>query len=391
VTDRAGFRRSGAWAVAIGLAAAGSALGQGAVRLELRGVAGSEVSGEVRSVGLGGLSVDAGGSVTVVGWEVLSRATGPGAELARAFAVDADRLWRARTRLERGDWAAAEPILEPLALSYVGQAGPTAAMVHEGLLRCRLSRGSRARAVWSWLDALAARAGQGNGGERWVGGSISGPAIVDPGTGLVPLLPPIYLSDAAADAAAGSSEWERLVAGGDVAELARAYRAALRFEVGLDPEFGGVSAGAGAGGVAGVGLVDEIVRARISDNPEERLAAREALRARLNAGPVEAWTEAWIRAGVGRSLLREGTAESTRAAVLELLHVPARFGRTSPELAALALAESAVALHATGDEQGAAAVRDELMRAYPASAATGWRGVRELPATKGGARAQPTP
>ena len=58
--------------------------------------------------------------------------------------------------------------------------------------------------------------------------------------------------------------------------------------------------------------------------------------------------------------------------MLELLHVPARFGPTQPELAALALALCSSELRAQGDKAGAEALRKELSLAAPGSAALAW-------------------
>lgn len=356
------------------------------VHVDLRapiGTAGIALTGEFQSATSAGLTLSVEGVSRVASWDVIAGISGTGSEAARPFAELAERLWRARARLERDDWPAAEPLFESALESVRGSNGPTPALVYDGLLRCRLQRGARARAVWAWLDGL--NAAQDRAG--WVGGGIDAASITDAETGLLPLLPPIWIAGAGVDSAAGSSEWERFVnAGADAgsttraALLARLYRASLRSEAGLDtgqpdPE---LEHSARTGSTdKGVQLVREIVASRSGD-AEQRLAARAALRSRIESGSAEPWLEAWVRAAIGRSLLREQGDDLRREGVLELLHVPARFGRLSPELAAIALAEAAVALRETGDLAGARALRDELLLHYPGSAGAAWRRLGEI-------------
>src|SRR6185436_14279511 len=104
---------------------------------------------------------------------------GESAKKAAEFEALSTKAWRARTRAERGDWAAAEPLFEELFPLIEGKDGPTAAMVAEGLVRCRLRRGAQGAALWPWLEwlgvmersgGLGPAAGKARAG--WVGGSI---------------------------------------------------------------------------------------------------------------------------------------------------------------------------------------------------------------------------
>jgi len=114
---------------------------------------------------------------------------------------------------------------------------------------------------------------------------------------------------------------------------------------------------------AGVTLVREVLESR-SDDPGTRATARQALVARLSETPPP-WVEAWCRAAIGRSLLRDGDADQRRQGIIELLHLPARLGEAHPYLAGIALAESARALRELGDPAGAATLEGELRTRYP--------------------------
>ncbi|MFG0274677.1 MAG: hypothetical protein ACF8QF_06440 [Phycisphaerales bacterium] len=59
-------------------------------------------------------------------------------------------------------------------------------------------------------------------------------------------------------------------------------------------------------------------------------------------------------------------------AIVELMHLPARFGQSQPWLTGVALAEASHALHLLGDNAGAATLRDELQRFDPAHPALDW-------------------
>ena len=85
-----------------------SALGQ----VELRG---DEVAppGQVVAMDEAGvhLGTGAGARTMVIGWDRVRRVHG---QMPAEFAGTADKAWRARTRVERGDFIAAEPLLEDL-------------------------------------------------------------------------------------------------------------------------------------------------------------------------------------------------------------------------------------------------------------------------------------
>lgn len=334
------------------------------------------LKGQVAGVSAAGIAIIREGDQgkAVVGWDRVREVRGEHGREAQAFHSLSDQVWRARTRLERGDIGAAEPLLEAVLAEHPDLDGPTGAVVWESLLRCRLRRGAMAGAVQPWLarqrvwmESCGRAAGACVGGRSELG------AIVDDRTGLAPMLPPIWLPDAALLPA---SEGWIAAAGSDAAvkDLAMLYRAAARYELGLNAELSQPLTGG-----EGVRLVHDVVLARVGDD-SERGAAREALVGRLTSKELPAWQEAWCRAAIGRSLLREQDESLRRRGVVQLLHVPARFARATPGLAGVCLAEAAAALKAMNDPGGAAAVKAELVDRMPQHPALGWAPVRDLSA-----------
>ncbi len=364
------------WMVAAGATAVASTASMVNAQVSLRGQQ-DPIAGDVTKVGPEGITLTIGGVPKIVGWDRVREVHGEqGAAATKQIEAVAD-LWRARMRLERGDFTAAEPMLDALAAKERGVFGPTAAVVFEGQLRCRLKRGATLPAVWAWLDWVQARAGAiGAGSDTslgWIGGRFDAPAVVEPRTGLILGTPPIFLHDAALDAAVASDEWSRFSsADTTTAELAMLYRAAARFEAELPPELGPVTSNN-----EGVRLVADIVQARVG-NDQQRQTARANLKSRLEQRDIDPWTECWCRMGMGRSLLREPDSDMMRQGIIQLLHVPSRFARGSSYAAPIALAEAAIMLHELGDDQGAAALKAELMDRYLRSNAAGWARLREI-------------
>ncbi len=364
------------WMMAASGASVASTSNSADAQVTLRGQQ-DPIAGDVTKVGPEGITITIGGVPKIVGWDRVREVHGEqGAAATKQLEAVAD-LWRARMRLERGDFPAAEPMLDALAAKERGMFGPTAAVVFEGQLRCRLKRGATLPAVWAWLDWVQARGGAiGAGSDTtlgWIGGRFDAPAVVESRTGLILSTPPIFLHDAALDAAVASDEWSRYSsADTTTAELAMLYRAAARFEAELSPELGPVTSNNEA-----VRLVADIVQARVG-NDQQRQAGRANLKSRLEQRDIDPWTECWCRMAMGRSLLREPDSDMMRQGIIQLLHVPSRFARGSSYIAPIALAEAAVMLHELGDEAGAAALKAELLDRYPRSNASGWARLREI-------------
>lgn len=289
--------------------------------------------------------------------------TGSMTEGWASVASTAERVWRARSRLERGDLAGAEPMLESLATEYRDRNGATAAVVFEGLLRCRLARQAHASAVEPWLAWLLC-------------GGSDGVLLGDTATlgsrevRLVASLPPIWQDGPALRALiAAQSE---TVPVGAIGTLRNLYIVAARFEVdGIEPPLPSTTADpAGA-------VVREIVIARVGDE-RARAAARESLYKRL-ASDLPGWVHAWCRAAIGRSLERETDIGSKRRAAIELITVHTQHGADSPFLAGLALADAARTCESIGDAAAAAILWKELNDQYPGHPASRPTAARPAP------------
>jgi hypothetical protein len=356
--------------------------------VELRGPVGS-AGGDVRAIDLTGVLLgDERGRRFLVGWDRVRSVNGVASVPAAAFSAVAADVWRARSRLERDDWRAAEPLFEQLFTVYRGARGPTAAVVAEGLLRCRLRRASQAAGVWTWLELVRIRRDQeraapGPAGEAppaWIGGEIDLRPIYDPATSLVAALPPVWLSERSLRALVDAPQWKAYapVAGSAdvdpvVAELASLYRAAAVYELEGKLPAPLDAPGAGPSSHPGVALVRDIVIARVGDD-KQRADARKAMQRRIDEGAPR-WVDVWCRVGIGRSLLMEPGDTERALGVVSLLHVPARFGEEYAALAGTALAQAAAALHAMGDEPGARQLVEELRRVYPTHPASSWSGL----------------
>jgi hypothetical protein len=333
--------------------------------------------GEIAFISTDGVVVeDETGTQVTVGWQRVLEIDGAFKSQWEPYRDIADRAWRAQVRLERGDVAAAEPLLEELAREYAGHDGPTAEMVWTGLLQARLQRGAHLAAIEPWLELVAGDA------VRSTLVDASGEPIIDARTGLVPALPPIWVDWPAVQAFAAremdSGTGERKTAG--ATRLAILYRAAARIEAGWDVDL--IKAELDENVVKsksprepGVDLVEQIVRARVG-NSDERAEARSALFAMLDARS-SAWEHSWIRCAIGRSLIHEEDENQQRRGVVQLLYVPATMSDVHPYLAGLALAESTIALDAMGDRVGADLLYAELVERYADHPVMDWRGIRE--------------
>jgi len=267
----------------------------------------------------------------------------------------AERLWRGRTRLARGDAALARVAFESVAPAFAGTDSESALIAAEGLLRCRLAAGDGAVALPAALETARLRAA----GVRTDRFDALPPAI-DAETWLVPTLVPAFPVDAAGGLVADELEaWTAARRGLDptLAAIARGYAAILRGEVPSGPRPAAPAARL-------VHAAARLAAADRGDREGERAAARDELDAAVAAMPDPArdWASAWRAFLLGRSLAFGAEPARKREGVLLLLSIPAR--RTDP-LARLALAEAARALRALGDAAGAARLERELLAGLP--------------------------
>jgi hypothetical protein len=107
---------------------------------------------------------------------------------------------------------------------------------------------------------------------------------------------------------------------------------------------------------AGVRLVWEMVRAQVDAEPAGRQSARDALRRRLRGQPTD-WEAAWVRLGLGASLLAEPERTEADAGAAELLIVVFEHQDAAPGIADLAAAMAVEHFESTDRPEHARAVR----------------------------------
>ncbi|MBL0869020.1 MAG: hypothetical protein IBJ18_00400 [Phycisphaerales bacterium] len=311
-----------------------------------------------------------------------------------------DGLWRGRSRLEREDYEFAEKALMPIfdALSERGGlTGPSGSVLAEGVLRIRLNKGWTGAALQPWLlwrvaqeaggrlglepgpnSGVGAVPTQRAGYAEWIGGEVARGVLLDRYTGLCVQLPPMFAgsqSERALTAALKSPVWGQMSStSGSTSRMAALYQAAIEGEIALSrgQEFPLSKSLVEKSDDPGVQLVAEIVQSRLGDGVqraearvmlEGRLTRAFARRAGDGEGPslaMPAWQEAWIRAAIGRSLLREESPRIKRQGLVSMLHVPARMGESQPWLAALVLRDAAEAMKTSGDVNGAKRLLQDL-------------------------------
>lgn len=325
------------------------------------------------AVSAAGVSVGtSGGAVEVLPWDRVREVSGTLAGEAEKFRSLADRSWRARIRLERGDLVSAEPLLEELFAETIGQPGPTAAGIAAELIRCRTERGAYSAAVKPWLGYLRSVGAQGVG----VSNSDLG-KIIDASTGLCPSMPPMWTPGSGvrqlADGLVMPPVGEKTGAAAEKTKLlGELYVAAARADSGLEatlPEIG-------TNADPGLRLAYDIVRSRLGDAAARR-DARRLLTERI--GPKSlGWVEVWCRVAIGRSLLKEQDEELRREGVLSLVYVASRGATTEGGLTGLALAEAAVGLDGLGDHKAATSLAAELVDRFAGHPAMDWPAVKAL-------------
>ena len=263
----------------------------------------------------------------------------------------ADMLWRARSRLQRGDERLAEPLFDRLFQRYRGQTNETALIVAEGLLRCRLARGETAGAIIPALETARLRRA-----EISTLRFLTLPVVFDETSALCMYAPPVWIVDRRLeqlrhDLAAYDAQGDEVVAA-----QARLYDRAAALALGE-----AVPAKDTLPHHAGLDLLDEMIDC-VDTDEDLRQRGRTRIERRLESAP--AWTSAWIHFALGRSLLLEtGRGRRTRG-LLHLAHLPARAAATQPFLTGLAMAAMARAFEDDGDADRAQALRAEIRRQW---------------------------
>ncbi|MBL8746229.1 MAG: hypothetical protein JNK58_07740, partial [Phycisphaerae bacterium] len=220
-----------------------------------------------------------GADPTLLGWEHIKLVTGDDAPRAEPYTRLADDAWRARSRILRGDARFAAPLLERLTRELHNVRSPTALLAFAGLARARADERDLPAAITAWQRAAELHA-QGVRLDPDAASAIH----FDQSTGYITDLPAFWFA---------------------------------RGEAADRDDF------------------LSLINRALADDPAARSAARSQLRETLPASH-NTWREAWTRAALGRSYLREKDAEPRTLGLLELLHLPARFANDQPILTSLA-------------------------------------------------------
>ncbi|MFO0962464.1 MAG: hypothetical protein U0625_06095 [Phycisphaerales bacterium] len=344
--------------------------------VELRGSAGV-LEGEVRVLGAAGIELRSrrGGveATQVIPWsEVRALASAASDPVAQRWLAAGEALWRARTRLARGDAGFAR---EPLA--QAAQAWRGAAPCPDGLFaaaqqaQALLRAGQAAEAVAPAFEALRILRAPGAA----VDAATLPPRIADALAMLPPALAPSALTPQEAAAVAAALAAMDFGADAPLRAAAQAYAAVAMA--------GGAPAAAPAAAPAPgtAPAATDAAASRAEAAQRATLAALEALRdlrspdAKVRAAgraalakarrTMPAWFEPWARFALGQSLGGETEAAVRDRGLALLLSVAAADARDQPWLAARARAEGARLLTQAGNTAGAKRLLADAPAAAP--------------------------
>ncbi len=269
----------------------------------------------------------------------------------------AENLWRARTRIERQDYAAAEPLLEPLFAQTMNRTDATALTVAEGLLRCRLARGARAAAVIPWLEMHRLL----DGGLKPTAYSAMLP-IVDAQTGVCPQLPPLWTRSVGVEQLLAELG-QYVVDAPNTERLAVLYARAVRLALGLPVQDPTIFYHADESWQRDPALLilTTMVAAIEQVQPFPIDVDRTFSRLDREEGPLTPW--AWFARGQTR--LTTPDLDTQREGLVDLLTLPARYRETHAYLCGFAIDFAARAFERLGRTADAASLRADLKRDYP--------------------------
>lgn len=366
------------------------------------------VQGEVLGVSLQGVHVVDGASHRWLSWDMVRSVPAAFAAEAEPFAPLAEKAWRARTRLARGDVSAAEPLFEQLSLQLAQlgatnqpkgspqanstyESAATSAMVAAGLLRCRLHRQAQIASVEAWLALLAS--GEDAPAMNPLRSDLLMPqrTLLDREMLLCPDLPPLWVPGAglralrieqgllgaenAAPQATNAPQGEggagfRIARRRAVARvLVELYALSARHAMGEGITLSARPASDAGPEFAGARLVWDVLAAQ-AGTPEQIQQARGHLASILSQisedeAAYPGWVESWTRTALGRSLMASSQSEERATGIAVSLAVPALLADDSPYLAGLCLADVAALRLRQGQISSAKQLRDELRRQNP--------------------------
>ena len=314
----------------------------------------------------------------VVTWDEVERAS-VAADQQEAFdrmlSELGDHLYRIRRRLENGDYKSLPPATddsqpatdyksllsecEAVYPRYIGRRSKTAYMVFQGLMWARLEAGRRAAAVEPYLDCYDYLRAV---GEAQV--TLPGRRRLkfDRETGMTPEIVPVWF-DARAAAAALPRVLEAIKRlKKPLCEASRIYYGTLALAAGQKETAVKVLRGIDDRRPDMAHLRDiALAQAEVS-------AARPAEAAKQLENMMQAGLEPVSRAlaiyWLGMAKVAAAAPESRREGILDLLTLPALYGKTYPDLAAAGLYQSSKTLAELKDDDGSRNVRSELLSRY---------------------------
>ena len=307
----------------------------------------------------------------MLSWDRIAdvRVGGPSQPRLPELMERARRLFHARVRMERGDFANAEPTFELEFPGVVGRDSETTLVIADGLLRCRLDRGVLSGAIEPALEyARLRRAGVTAIGD----GNCMPPTTVEAGArgiipmwderyGLLPYLPPVWLQGPSFEGAISQLADRSPTQDVELDIIADLYHRSMLLEQGrvvdaVDPDAEGIL------GRPGPSLMAHMVNAMHPDS-DVRKAARRQLERRAPGEP--AWVETWSRFQLGRSYLLEPGAGQRRKGMLQFVHLITESSGAHPYLVGMAMAIMADEFESQGEHAAAARLRADLERDVP--------------------------
>lgn len=297
---------------------------------------------------------------TMIGWDEIERATIASerqAEFNRWLTELGEPLFRVGQRLRVGDYAGALPHAEALAPRYRGRTSDTAYLVAQSLMWGRLSAGQREAALVPYLECYDILRKRGTTqiklpGERRLN--------FDPRTALTPELAPVWFDHEAAKAAL-PDVLQTVRAMKERPEGAYLYFASLALAAGDEAAAERVLQGM-RGSESEITELREILTAQREVLGPDPAAGVNRLRKLIPLVGPKHQALAWY--WLGRGALRLPDHPTRQQGVLDLLRIPALWGRSQPELSAAALYEASRALNDLSDLRGSVAVRGELLSEY---------------------------
>lgn len=292
----------------------------------------------------------------------------------------AEEIWRARQRVEREDYVRAEPIFEAWFGGIMGRTDPSALVVAEGLLRCRLARasggglvggsgggGGREGAVLPWLETWRMKQA---GVETPAYGMMK--PVMDANSGLCPALSPVWIEGPALSAMVTELGVYVPVDAPVVEAVSRLYlesaervlhRSPGSFFDEMTDEMNG--SGSVRDAVAHSASVMFVKAFTDAVSPTTSVEVRSAAIRRLSARVSDSgWRGAWAHYARGRAYLLSDDEDDHQRGLVDLLYLPSEYVEVDWYLSGMALAESWRYLQEHGEVQAAGALHDDLMKRF---------------------------